>query len=149
MSIERLRALSADLWNEAQGASDTYADALMHASGKLDTLIAELGREVGAVAEVCTVVGPGEKGVRIRWMGGFPKIGTKLYTSPAHTSEARDAERLDWLTNNRASIQPELDGPWFVEVYGDGEDGVAFTAHQAKTPREAIDAAMRQEAGDE
>lgn len=39
------------------------------------------------VAEVCSVVAAGDKGVRIRWKGGHPKIGTKLYASPFPSPE--------------------------------------------------------------
>jgi hypothetical protein len=28
------------------------------------------------------VVNSGDKGVRVRWLGGFPQIGDRLYTSP-------------------------------------------------------------------
>jgi len=34
------------------------------------------------VAVVSSVAESGDKGVRVRWIGGFPQIGDRLYTSP-------------------------------------------------------------------
>ena len=33
-----------------------------------------------AVVSSCT--GAGDKGVRVKWLGGFPQIGDRLYTTP-------------------------------------------------------------------
>ena len=43
-------------------------------------------------AVVSAVTKPGADGVRVRWMGGFPQIGDRLYTSPPPRKALTDEE---------------------------------------------------------
>lgn len=40
-------------------------------------------------AIVSSVVSAGNKGVRVRWLGGFPQIGNRLYSSPQPTHPSK------------------------------------------------------------
>ncbi len=39
------------------------------------------------VAIVSSVTEPGQYGVKVRWLGGFPQIAMKLYTHPPRNQE--------------------------------------------------------------
>jgi hypothetical protein len=145
--IGRLRALEKDI---------ASADRLLGKSRKLDpdvlygrvfinhretilSLIAELGQEVGAVPlwisrhwredlardSVVSVVNREDSAHSLQ---------VYVSTSPAHTSEARDAARYRWLRENC-----EVNGPDWV-VWLDDKECIQLD--------DRIDAAMRQEAGD-
>lgn len=82
-------------------------DALLHRSGGSDQqqridaaitgLCAALAQKQAEtvqkpVAVVRSVVGQGDEGVRIKWLGGFPQIGDRLYTAPPKTEPPTDDE---------------------------------------------------------
>lgn len=164
MDIERLRALEKK-WRAAGDAETKRADGdglsdgeqgWHHGRGEqydncadeLAALIAELGQEVGAVAEIGElngtklIVGRDEEA-----LARLPK-GTKLYaSSPAHTSEARDAcETCQFFASG-----PE--GAFFTKTLADAEnlidvasfDRDEWTVTDLQNP--TGDAAMRQEGG--
>jgi hypothetical protein len=174
VDIERLRALEKK-WrgigdakhSKAEGPFAVESDKIANLcegdlchqfADELATLIAELGQEVGAVAPVAWMLVTkngtlpyqsqenckrdaaliGREDVRVRPL-------TYGDTSPAHTSEARDAARLDWLVNRGASVDYTRanHGQSACRVIAFGEPLTDWLP----THREAIDAAMRQEGG--
>lgn len=151
---------------------------------ELATLIAELGQEVGAVADevpiplgaLCTLLmcsdpwpipdlGLGDSRDAVvayvdnlaasagfqDWIDAYHSV-RQDYTSPAHTSEARDAARYRALkTHFQAKFHRATCDYWVIvgELKTDprfiGEDGEQLTLDNAL---DAAIAAMRQEAGD-
>lgn len=153
MSIERLRALEKQWKQLADYAADDkwdegYISAMNSAADDLSRLIADLGQEVGAVEPVGYMDPDADfmlprKGqcvlsshvVLVRDPHG--KYTRPIYLSPAHTSEARDSERLDWLDAKCTNVADE---------YGIASQ-LYFGTYATGKLREAIDAAMRQEGG--
>lgn len=76
-------------------------------------------------AVVSAVTKPGADGVRVRWMGGFPQIGDRLYHAPPPRKALTD-EEIDKLC-------PQFEDPmrcemWiigFKAAYGIKEGGAA------------------------
>lgn len=173
MSIERLRALvqswreiadkhdaRAERLNESGDASDAAwceaaAEHRSYCADELATLIAELGQEVGAeqigwVREVTWVDGrnmtiyENEPKPLVNPMAGFVSQRiVPVFTSPAHTSEARDAARYRWLRDQN-SITESPDA-WTITRcdFADIEDPARYWVGTDLDA--AIDAAMRQE----
>jgi hypothetical protein len=140
-------------------------------------LIAELGQDAGAVADALTLSAPPKVWLQVdtdaledserepiareHWdqltwcaesVGGHEVIYIReaLATSPAHTSEARDAARLDWLDGFTADSGYRIEELFgsagskrYVTIYTRDGDALA----ESDNLREAIDAAMRQEGG--
>lgn len=152
--IERLRALEIELRNEAEAKQIESQDkkwsewvrdrahgrsaGLHEAANRIQLLIAELGQEVGAdpIANPPTI--------------GIPRTAYCASTSPAHTSEARDAVTEE-------AIVALVAGPYKYHHKMDEQaerEGKAFdrcrelTIQHIRTyfaTRNACDAAMRQE----
>lgn len=60
-------------------------------AGALDKATAAPAEAAEPVAVVRSVVGSGAEAVRIKWLGGFPQIGDRLYAAPVFAPpEARD-----------------------------------------------------------
>jgi hypothetical protein len=95
--------------------------------GLLDRISASMGRHVAK----CLIT-------------DFDAAFANFTTSPAHTSEARDSERLDWLERFTSSSALLLHNG---EGSGSGFTGLGLK-NTNRTLRQAIDAAMRQEGGE-
>lgn len=91
--------------NNAEALADEAATALRRA---LEQQPAD-----EPVAVVSSVVGTGDKAVRIKWLGGFPQIGMRLYTRPQPAAQwvgLTDAEFSDCLVEGdpcEALAEPE------------------------------------------
>lgn len=153
--IERLRALEKK-WYFAE--SDIYdaggfvgLETVRGMRKELATLITELGQEVGAVADPVGVLTVRRwRGIDamvnhdFEYLGHLPDGTYSLFTSPAHTSEARDAARLDFMVRRCAVVdycKGARDAMYRVSSFG------TLLCDWHDTAREAIDAAMRQEGG--
>lgn len=150
-------------WDDLEGEPQWTCPAHLYRVHPEDlTLIAELGQEVGAVEPVGYMDPDADfmlprKGqcvlsshvVLVRDPHG--KYTRPLYTSPAHTSEARDAARYRALkTHFQAKFHRATCDYWVIvgELKTDprfiGEDGEQLTLDNAL---DAAIAAMRQEGG--
>lgn len=185
--IERLRALEKK-WRAAGDAETKRADGdglsdgeqgWHHGRGEqydncadeLATLIAELGQEVGAVADAVGVLTVRRwRGIdamvnhEFEYLGDLPDGTYSLFTSPAHTSEARDAVSVD-VREMKTSLGRDyyvcvqvgdryLTPNMYREKWKADFDAAEWTALFNGTARPDIlsfmpeDAAMRQEGGE-
>lgn len=185
MDIERLRALENKWREMANDRANAEWVTLVNCANDLRDLIAELGQEVAAVGDgTCYDRGPwrwertGSKvdvfsddftcDVALRIDGDFATddvadsyakwLADTLnghITSPAHTSESRDAELLDWLRVNEFDLvtrredigEDEYAIWWFVVDYRKSTRTNLHTVsgHPLGSPREAIIAAMERQ----
>lgn len=97
--------------------------------GLLDRISASMGRHVAK----CLIA-------------DFDTAFANFTTSPAHTSEARDSERLNWLDRTNGAMRMG----WNVRQAPAGNVSIQSVIFLGRDPvgiRDAIDAAMRQEGG--
>ena len=105
-ALERARPLKADYTTPEyfeEAKRKHYA-----AMAALRAALAQQAEPVEPVAVVRTVVGPGDDGVRIKWLRGFPKIGDRLYTAAPQRKPLTDEEILDAVGWERAEMYMKL-----------------------------------------
>lgn len=78
-----------------------------------------------------------------RSFGCRPATDGEIYFARALRSALRDKERVDWLLKDGNSIKKRSNGLWYAVSDGLQRRGGCWLDWFAKTPRRAIDAAIR------
>ena len=100
--------------NDKLDGAANYIDALGGDSKKYRQTLAQPEKEQEPVQKPAAVVssctGAGDKGVRVKWLGGFPQIGDRLYPAPPQHKPLTDdklsdiwfKQSTDWMEFARA-----------------------------------------------